>query len=260
MTVLERPIPIYTWSTILRKLFEVPGIVSIQGAGKVGKTDFALKISEDLRKIPARDSSTNRPEPLIVHQTDIASNIDTEGYYKQVYDLINLKAWLYDNNHRKLYIFDEANEHLSNLRVMSGQSVGFTRLLPQVTKAHARMIVIGHSMGRVDGAILDDAWCKGIFFKTDLKTAELFSHLFNRPQRFTGINKTRVPFDPYAVAPFQEKPAGSVYFKDEDRQLLWRWANGETYKELGIHNMTLHRKIQKYVLHCLENDLQAKQS
>lgn len=251
MSILYQPEKVYSWATILRKLFEVPGVVSIQGPGKCGKTDFALKISEDLKKVSAQDSSAKRFEPLI---HDVASNIDTGGHYQQVYDLVTLKNWLYGSNRRKLFIMDEANEHLSNLRVMSGQNVGFGRLLPQVTKAHARMIVVGHSLQRVDGSILDDAWCKGIFFKENLKIAQLFSHLFSRPQRFVNINKTKVWFDPYAVAPFQEKASGTLLFKDSDLQMLWDWSQGKTYKDLGCHQMQLHRKLKKYVAQTLENE------
>jgi len=245
----------YTWTTVLRVLFKVPGVVLIGGAGKSGKTDFALKISEDLQKIPALDSSQKRFEALISNKSDVATNNDTFGYYAQISDLISIKQWLYGNNHRKLYMFDEATEYLTNKRVMSSQNVGFMRLLPQVTKAHARMIVIGHNLLRVDRDLLDEAWCKGVFIKTELKNAQLISNLFPKPFDFNNIKRTNVKFDPYAIAPFTERPVGQVYFKDADLDLLWKWANGSNYKELGLKPMQLHRKLQKYVQQTLENKL-----
>jgi hypothetical protein len=247
----------YTWQTILRALFNVPGVVLIGGAGKSGKTDFGLKISEDLRKIPAlnHNQTNNTNSFLIMSKNDVATNIDTFGYYAQISDLISIKQWLYSNDHRKLYLFDEATEYLSNKRVMSSQNVGFMRLLPQVTKAHARMIVIGHNLLRVDKDLLDEAWCKGVFIKTELKNAQLISNLFPKPFDFHDIKRTSIKFDPYAIAPFSERPVGQVYFKDEDLQTLWKWANGTNYKELGLKPMQLHRKLQKYVLQTLENKL-----
>jgi hypothetical protein len=247
----------YTWQTILRVLFNVPGVVLIGGPGKSGKTDFALKISEDLLKTPAsnRNQTNNFSSMLIQEKNNIATNIDTFGHYAQISDLISIKQWLYANDNRKLYIFDEATEYLTNKRTMSSQNVGFMRLLPQVTKAHARMIVIGHNLLRVDKDLLDEAWCKGVFVKTDLKNAQLISNLFPKPFDFEKIPPTTVKFDPYAIAPFTERPVGQVYFKDEDLDVLWRWANGSNYKDLGLKPMQLHRKLQKYVLQTLQNKL-----
>lgn len=246
---MEHPEQVYTWSTILRKLFDIPGVVTISGPGKCGKTDFALKISEDMRKILS--NAGGNPEP-IVH--DVASNIDTEGVYPQISDLVSLKQWLYSTNRRKAYILDEANEHLSNLRSMSSQNVGFTRLLPQATKAHCRLIVIGHSFKGIDKSLLNEAWCKGMFYKENLKNAQLFSRLLPRPFSLDNISPTTITFDPYAVAPFTEKPEGNVYFKEADKQLLWDWANGKTCKDLGLANMQLNRKLRKYVYQTLENE------
>jgi len=239
----------YTWMTILRILFNVPGVLLIGGAGKCGKTDFSLKISEDLQKVPALDSSKKRFEPLI---HDVATNIETFGHYPQISDLISIKQWLYSSNRRKLYIFDEATEYLSNKRTMSSQNVGFMRLLPQVTKAHARMIVIGHNLLKVDKDLIDESWCKGVFIKLALKKAQLISFLLPRPFDFENISPTTIKFDPYAVAPFSEKPVGQIYFKDADLDLLWKWANGANYKDLQLQPMQLHRKLKKYVLQTLE--------
>jgi len=247
----------YTWKSILYKLFSVPGVVLVEGVGKVGKTDISLKISKDLTELPSRHSTEKDVEPLI---RDVASNIDTKGFYPQISDLISIKNWLYLSNHRKLYLFDEANEYLSNLRVMSASNVAFTRLLPQVTKAHARMIVIGHDFGGIDKNVLREAWCKGKFIKTSLKTALLLSNLLSHPIEFRNIEKTTVPFDPYAVAPFTEKPQGVLMFKDSEKETLWKWSNEETMQSLGLKSMQLNRLVRKYVKQSLENDYNVSHS
>lgn len=243
----------YEWKTVVHKLFEVAGVVLVEGIGKIGKTNFALWLSEELQKIAAYDSHANDFEP-IVRKEDIASNIDTKGYYPQISDLINLKLWMYNNNHRKAYLFDEANEYLTNLRVMSSQNVGFTKLLPQTTKAHCRLIVIGHDFQAIDKNIMRQAWCRGLFRKTDLKTAILVSHLIPRKQRIEQIPLTSISYDPYAVAPFTEKPTSSMYFKDTEKQLLWNWSNGQSIKELNVHCMQLNRLARKYIRQSLENE------
>lgn len=255
--MLKQPEVEYTWKSILHKLFDVPGVVLIEGIGKVGKTDFALKIAQDLTILPSRHATVTDPEPLIM---DVASNIDTKGFYPQIYDLITIRDWLYSNTHRKLYIFDEANEYLSNLRVMSSSNVGFTRLLPQVTKAHARMVVVGHDFGAIDKNILRNAWCKGMFRKTSLKTALLLSTSFNQTFQFNDISRTSVPFDPYAVAPFQEKPTGVIRFKDNEKEQAWKWVNGATANEIGLHSMQLNRLIRRILRQYMEIDSHPSQS
>jgi len=254
--MLEQPRE-YTWKSILHRLFDVPGVVLIEGIGKVGKTDFALKISQDLTSLPSRHATAQDREMLI---KDVASNIETKGFYPQIYDLISIKDWLYSSTHRKLYIFDEANEYLSNLRVMSSSNVGFTRLLPQVTKAHARMIVVGHDFAAIDKNILRNAWCKGMFRKTSLKTALLLSTSFNQTFQFNEISRTTVPFDPYAVAPFQEKPTGVIRFKEGEKEQAWQWVNGSSPKDLGLHPMQINRLVRKLLRQYMEMDSHLSQS
>jgi hypothetical protein len=237
------------WHYTLHKLFDYPSIVLIGGRWKTGKTDFALFIAETLLKLPFGQGGGT----MI---SEVASNIKTNNpNFKYIYDLVSLRNWLYETKCRKLYIFDEASEHLPSRRAMTTKTVSFIQLIPEISKAHARMIVIGHQLLTIDKTFLDDVWCRGVFLKIQLKKAQLFSSLLIHPYVFSNIPRTSISFDPYAIAPFQETASGSLIFKEEDKQLVWRWLNGETYKELGLHNMTLHRKVQKLLRFYMENEL-----
>jgi hypothetical protein len=238
------------WHYALHKLFDYPSIVLIGGKWKTGKTDFALLIAETLLKMDS-------PETGGKMITEVASNIDTEDNFKQISDLITLKQWLYETKHRKLYIFDEASEHLPSRRAMTTKSVTFIQLIPEISKAHARMIIIGHQLLTIDKTFLDDVWCRGVFIKLKLKKAQLISNLLQTPITFTNIPPTNIKFDPYVIAPFTEMPTGNVIFKDEDRQMLWDWVNGKNYKQLGIKPMQLHRKLKQYMKIFLTNELNA---
>ena len=243
---VQRPI-LNQWHYVLHKLFDHPSVVLEGGVWKSGKTDFALYIAETLQKMPFGD---NGKEKVI---TDVASNIDTKGTYPHIYDLVTLRQWLYGNNHRKLYIMDEASEHLPSRRAMTAKNVGFIQIIPEISKAHGRLLVVGHQLLTIDKVLLDEVWCRGAFLKLGLKKAQLISHLLPRPFHFENIPPTTVPFDPYSIAPFQEQPSGKLLFKDVDQQMLWEWSNGKSYKELGIHSMQLNRLLRKYVKITLEN-------
>ena len=42
-------------------------------------------------------------------------------------------------------------------------------------------------------------------------------------------------------------------FKDKDMELVYRWAKGETYKELGVHKQRLTRAKRKIIKFFIEN-------
>jgi hypothetical protein len=250
---IQKPIIKNRWHYALHLLFEKPSLVLVGGKWKTGKTDFALFIAECLLKLP----SWSNPEHTTII-SEVASNIETFGRFPMISDMISLKQWLYESTKRKLYILDEANIHLPSRRAMSGKSVEFIKLLAEISKAHARLIVIAQDVLSVDKMFLEEVWCRGVFVKQSLKKAQLFSTELIRPYTFSNIPPTSIKFDPYAIAPFTETPSGKLYFKDEDKQLVWRWLNGESYKQLGVHNMKLNRIVKKILRFYMENELHVK--
>jgi hypothetical protein len=231
-----------SYQQILTKLFDRPSIVIIGGTWKTGKTDFGLKMSEDCLALD-----------LV---SEVASNIDTQGHYPQLSDLVSTKQWLYQNSKRKLYIFDEASEHLPNTRTMCGKSVGIKSLIPQISKAHGRMIVIGHNISKVDKEVYDKTWCRGLIMKPCIPykytPAIIYSDFFPRPLRINQISPTKIKFDPYTLAPFTERPEKQVYFKEETKNKLWTWSNGATCKTMGVTTMQINRLVRDYVRKSLE--------
>lgn len=216
-------------------MFGIPSVVLVGGIWKTGKTDFALLIAEkclDLGLVK-----------------EVASNIDTKGHFPMITDLVTLRHWLYATNKRKLFILDEGNVHLMSRRAMSGKNVKVVSLLGEISKAHARMILIAQELLRVDKEFLNPTWVRGVFIKRNLKKAQLVSHLLPKPSyMIRDIPPTSIPFDPYAVAPFTEQPADQVMFKDEDMQKLWLWTEGSSWRDLEFnHPQQFNRWLKKQV-------------
>lgn len=237
------------WHYVLHKLFDHPSVVLIGGQWKTGKTDFALYIAETLCNLKLDDT------PII---NSVATNIDTtnaktgQPFYKFVYDLRSLRSWLYSDTKRKLYIFDEVNEHLPSRRAMTAKNVGVIQLIPEISKAHARLLMIGHQLLSVDKTLIDDVWCRGIFIKLGLKKAQLMSHLLPKEYLFNNIPRTSVSFDPYTIAPFQELPDKEQMFKDVELQKLFEWANGKPWKELFKHPNECNRFVKAQIKKLLD--------
>lgn len=181
--------------------------------------------------------------------SEVATNINTEGTFEQISDLVSLRHWLHSSGKRKLYVLDELQEHAYRRKAMSGKNIGIVQIFPQISKARARLIGIGQNLLKIDKDILDDSWVHGIFIKKDRKTAQLVSHLLPKTYMFRNIPPTSIPFDPYEIAPFTELPKPGVIFKDEELQKLYDWSTGKSWNELGFnHPMQFNRWLRKTIL------------
>jgi len=227
----------------LRRLFSIPSLVLVNGKWRTGKTDMSLLISELLLKMK------------LVSMVGSNIQIDNDKTYDYITSLTELKYWLHKNRRRKLYILDEANVHLFRRDAMTKKTTTFIKLLGEVSKAHAKIIIIGQEIEEIDSILLNPTWCRGIINKLSKTKAEIKSKLIIPNYiKFTGIPKTRLKFDPDNIAPFTQQPEEGIkrMFKDEEKRLLWRWSTGESCEKLGLHPMQLNRKVRKFVKGVLE--------
>jgi len=235
----------------LVKLFGFPSLVNIGGPWKTGKTDLALLIAETLLSLNQRGIHS-REDAL---PSKVASNIETEDKRVEfVPSLEELRYWLHGDNRVKLFILDEANVHAPRRRAMSTKNVEIIKILPEVSKAHARMIVVGQELEKIDSELMNPTWCRAVFYKRRLKNATLISSLFSKERHFKNLPPTTIPFDPYRIAPFTERPLNRAIslFKDEEMSKLWAWCNGTPTRNLGMHNMELNRMVRAFVKRILE--------
>lgn len=251
MQSLQKPIPIFrrarTKSPLhfyLDKLFCDVGLVLItqqskrKGIWKLGKTNLGLYISQMLLKYG------------IVHE--VATNINTFGHYPQIADLMSLRSWLYRNRFRKLYILDELNVHAPRRRAMSNKNIGILQIIPEISKARARIIGIGHELLKTDKDLMSYGIVRGLFIKTSLKNVQLISHLVRGNKNIINLPATSIKYDPYETAPFTERPPAEMMFKDEELQLLYKWAKGGTWREYFKHPSECNRFVRRMSLRLLE--------
>lgn len=225
----------------LRKIYGIPSLSVIGGVWKVGKTDFALYLAENLLRLG-----------LV---SRVASNIETgDERVKFLSSLDEVRYWLHKGSYLKLYILDEGNVHLLKRTPMARMNVDSIRLLGEVSKAHGRLIIVAQEVLGVDSEFLNPTWLRAIWYKTSLKNVRLNSHLIGREMNFRNIPKTTIPFDPYRIAPFTKRPLHGMIeiFGDKETDLLWHWSNGTSSQKLGIHPMQLNRMVRRFVRTTLE--------
>lgn len=230
---------------LLKYLFSRPCIVLIGaveaeselGVWKNGKTNFALKLAEELR------------EAGIIEV--VATNIDTEGTFKKITDLRTLNYWLHSDKAEKLYIFDEGNIHLQARNAMTSKSVKIIQIFPEISKGHAKMIVIGQRLSRLDSELRETGWVRGKFYKMDLKT--VYIRFRGQDLYFRNIPPTTIPYDPDTIAPFTLEPTEQIKVEDLDLTRLDRWTKGSSWRQLGFkHPQEANRELRKEARNALD--------
>lgn len=236
---------LYPFDQILKKLFSIPTMVLIAGEWKTGKTDFALLIAERLLELG------------LVKK--VGSNIETKDpRIEYITSLERLKYWLHMDKLRKLYILDEAGVHVPRRTPMKEKNIQAIQLLPEISKAHARLIVVTQDPDGIDSQFLNPVWLKAIFVKDSLKTARLISDQFETVIRLKDIPKTSIPFDPYAIAPFTLTEPFKVpewVMKDDNYKLLWEYAvNNKSIDQLKVHPMKMNRLVRQFIRFVLTSN------
>lgn len=238
--------PSNLFDKILEFLFgSMAALVLMSGEWKSGKTDFALLIVERLLQLG------------IVKEA--ASNIQSveDSRVTFVGDMPHLKMWLYRNRTSKLYIFDEGGSHLHKRQSMSRKNVAVMTLLPEISKANAKVIILFQNPESIDGELTNQAWCRGIIHKLNKKTVRFSSVKFPGSQKmfvFSDVPRTSIKFDPMELAQFNlVAPLDATAFQsDETKKLLWDWAvNEKTAKDLDKHPQQINRIVRRFVKEVL---------
>jgi hypothetical protein len=214
-----------------------PALILVWAPWKKGKTDFSLLMGE----IALANEIVG----------DVKTNIDNDTW-AQISDMQTLTKWLHSDGLYsdmkeliKLYIFDELNVHAPARRSMTKKNVALETILPEVSKAKARMILICQNPKEIDKILKDKTWLKGGFEKVSLGTAKLFCPKIRlRPIRIGNIPPSHIQFDPYTTAPMTLYPdVSNLEIENIELNQLYMYARGL----IGARD--IHNHPQKWVSH-----------
>lgn len=236
---------LYPFDQILKRIFSIPTMVLILGDWKTGKTDFALLITERLLELGLIKKA--------------ASNIETKDpRITFISSLERLKQWLHMDRLNKLYILDEAGVHIPRRTPMKEKNVQAIQLLPEISKAHAKLIVVTQDPDGIDSQFLNPVWCKAWFVKDSLKKARLISDQFETVIKLNDIPKTSITFDPDLIAPFTLSEPFKIpewVMKDDNYKLLWEYAvNNKSIDQLKVHPMKINRLVRQFIRQVLTSN------
>jgi hypothetical protein len=220
----------------------------ILGRRGTGKTDFSLLIAEILHKFNIIDLfATN----IKIYESPFPIDYIT--------NLQDLEFWCQNNPGRKQFILDEAGKSLRRRTPMSKLNIELLDNLQVLRKYKLSLDMIVPSAKYIDSASLGSDVLDVVFNKPCFDNQKVGVWIDQQePYRMTysEIPATQIKFDSFDVAPFIFKsPSSKPIFSDKDQELIYRWAQGEPCKSLGIHNMTLSRILRKFTKEVLERDL-----
>ena len=221
---------------MLKILFRNPCLILMFGDWDTGKTDASLLIGHLAKKWGLIDK--------------IGSNIYTYDNpdVEYVISFGRLRRWSYADRSTKLFIFDEALQHLPSKRSMSKKSVNVTtKLIPELSKAHGRMIFCAQT-DKVDSTLFDSAFLRAVFIKKSKKVMHCSSKLFD-PLTFHHIPRSPIRFDKDRVAEFWEAEAIAFSDLSEEMKVGKARMEGKSFSwirdNLHVHPETAKRHVRK---------------
>ena len=229
--------------------------ILIIGRRGTGKTDLALLISE-----------IAYGQNIIKHVSTNTKILRSNFPIDKIDNLQDLDYWGQKKKGRKIFIFDEIADAMSRRRPMAALTVELIKKFNKLRKHKLSIIATTISKDVLDKAamardLLDATYrkeWKPLGNKQIYKIAYYDNFLNGESITFGDLPPTSVHFDSWDGSEFSEKPKESkIEFKDKDMELVYRWAKGETYTELGVHPQQLTRAKKKIIPILIDNYLHA---
>ena len=219
--------------------------IIILGRRESGKTDFALLIAE------------------ILYNTGTIKNIATniriyESPFPIEYidNLEDLEHWATTVRGRKLFIFDEAGKTFRRRTPLSSVNIEILDKIQIMRKYQLSLIFITPHEDYIDSAVWGTDVLDGVFRKTDKdqKVAIYDDYLYGFTRDIYGIPPTSVKFDTWDSAPMKKTKSIDRKFRNQELEILRRWAEGESYHSLGFdHPQKFNRFLRKNLKALLDN-------
>lgn len=240
----------------VKRLFtrQTSAFLIIFGRRESGKTNLAFVLAE------------------IVYYLGIIENIATNIRIikspfpiEKVTNLDDLRYWCKDKRGKKLYLFDEMGKAFRRRTPMAGLNIQIIDDLQILRKYKLSTIGITPNEKYVDSTALGSDILDGVFIKPqkfkDLKKNQKIALYYDELEGFKkdlyNIPRSSIEFDTWDVATFQQSSYKYPKFKEEDKEMLWKWCNGATAKSLDLTRTQIRRIAHKFIRVNLKKELQS---
>lgn len=227
---------------VIKKIFSLPAaIIVVWGEWKSGKTDFALRLSEEAKKMG------------LVKR--VASNIETTNSDVEcIQNMPALERWMFKDTISKLYIYDEAMASTLKRNAMTRLNKAWHRVIPELSKGRVKLIVVTQDPNKTEGIFGHRTFLRAVFKKLSKKTAYVNSGLLPEGFDLKDIPRTTIKFDPFLRAPFFLEDEAKLDKLDEETKVALLYSRGMGMDDIGkqltpvrLHRNQVRRLLRRYL-------------
>jgi len=220
----------------------------IFGRRGTGKTDFSLLLCEILYSLG-----------IIQHFATNIKIYDSPFPIEHINNLEDLTLWAETHSGRKMFVLDEAGRSMARRTPMSKMNVEILKKLQIIRKYKLSLQFVTPNEAYIDSATLSSDILDGVFLKPNFKNQKILLYVDKLEGFRLNINRippTSIKFDTWDSADFTlKRNIINPLFSDQEHALLWRWANGETLKEIDVHPEAFRRMNRKFLKEHLKNHI-----
>lgn len=200
------------WESCLRAIYSLSASVTIvKGEWKTGKTDFALHLVEECKRLDLISRAGSNIQCFKDQQCK-----DLDNSVVQFMDnFVALNSWMY-SGYRKMFLYDEAIKHSPSRRAMSMLNTKWLEVIPELSKGRCHLVVITQEEDYTEKSFLHPTFVRARWEKINLsqqhpqfrKKVKLYSKLLSWPHQvtFQNIPATGIHFDPMLSAKWGMHP------------------------------------------------------
>jgi hypothetical protein len=232
------------WETALRKVYGgLASVTTVEGEWKTGKTDFALHLIEECRRLGLiSDAGAN-----ITCYKDKECTIPDDINVKYVDNFAQLGTWLFTGR-RKMLIYDEAITSTPSRRAMSAMNTTWLKYIPELSKGRCHLVVITQEEDVTEKVFFHPTFHVASWEKIATsrknpqfrKMVRLRGKDYQKPIVFKSLPPTQIIFDPYRSATWKME-ASIEDINDDDIKVTMDYASKLSYDDI----------VKKYeFVHC----------
>jgi len=219
--------------SILNTIYQEPqGITVVDGNWKTGKTDFTLHLYELLKEM----GLINECAGNIRIYKDRECEQPTEEQIKYIDNFLNLKAWMFSNLHRKMFIFDEAMKAAPSKKAMTLLNAEWQKVIPELSKGKVHLFALTQEESMTEKIFMHRTFNIAKWTKIMLpprhpqyrKLVKVSSKLLKENIKFRNISKTNLNFNPNLSALWTLEPMGNSAINESSLEIrvAYAYVNG----------------------------------
>jgi hypothetical protein len=234
------------WESVLRRIYGGPAsVTTVSGPWKTGKTDFALHLTEELKRLGLIYVAGANIQCF----KDNNCEIQDESQIKYIDNFGTLENWMFSGN-RKAMLYDEAITSTPSRRAMSEINTHWLKIIPELSKGRMHLIVITQEESITEKVFFHPTFHMASWEKIRLskynpqfrKMVKLRASKFiPKPIIFKNLPPTKIIFDPFRSATWRLAPQ-ETDIMDDDLKILFDYGQGVSSDEIVKRYPFLHNR------------------